>query len=207
VNGTVIWGNFSLFAGWVDKDNNKMPAYWVVRYNTDGGSSVPAKFVSTSNGPVAFSTDETATKDGFVFGGWLTRPGDSDYRWENGTEIRSDLWLFAEWKEGNTAINEAKSFDGKHGIVAVKNPVVGDFAEFVVKTPEKWTNAKLTIYDNLGSVVFSDQKRLAAGDDKMKWDLRNANGRAVAAGSYVAVVECQGANNAYRYYTKFGVKK
>jgi len=208
VNGTVIYANTSLFAAWLDADGNKMPAFWKVEFETDGGSEVPVKLVSTANGPVAFSTDATSTKEGFIFGGWLTIP-DSDEKWVNGTFIASDWKLFAQWRtdDGSNAISDAKKYDGRHGIIAVKNPVVGDLAEFVVKTPEKWTDAKLTIYDNLGNVVFSNERRLTISDDKMKWNLRNGNARAVAAGGYLAVVECKGANGTYRYYTKFGVKK
>jgi len=166
---------------------------------------------------------DAPTKEGFEFAGWFT---DMTFakEWTAASQIVRDTTIYAKWEEirgggddnelppisepgPNNAVKAGKSFDGKHGIIAVKNPVIGDFAEFVVKTPENWTNAKLTIYDNAGNVVFSDERRLTINDDRMKWNLRNANARAVAAGGYLAVVECEGASGIYRYYTKFGVKK
>jgi len=168
---------------------------------------------------------DAPTKEGFEFAGWFTDTIFSK-EWTAASQIVRDTTIYAKWEEirnvdggddgpqiinpgdnGGSAIKGGKNYDGRYGIIAVKNPVAGDLAEFVVKTPENWTNAKLTIYDNLGNVVFSDERRLTINDDRMKWNLRNANARAVAAGSYLAVVECQGASANYMYYTKFGVRK
>jgi len=163
---------------------------------------------------------DAPTKEGYDFKGWFT---DTTWvkEWTAASQIVRDTTIYAKWKarendsgivivtppDSGTAIKGGKGFDGKHGIAAVKNPVGGDFAEFVIKTPESWTLAKLTIYDNLGNVVFSDERRLTIRDDRMKWNLRNGNVRTVAAGSYLAVVECKGASGTYQYYTKFGVRK
>jgi len=174
-----------------------------ITFDSRGGSSVPEESVAAGT---AYTPAAVSTQSGYTFGGWYTNSGVTT-KWVDGTIVNSDIKLYAKWTKETAALSGAKSFDGKHGIVVVKNPVVGDFAEFVVKTPESWTVAKLTIYDNLGNVVASNERRLTANDDKMKWNLRNANARAVAAGTYLAVVECQGANGVYRYYTKFGVRK
>ena len=180
-----------------------VPTTVKITFNSKGGSEVAEE---TINAGTAYTPSAVPTQSGFTFAGWYTNSATTT-KWVDGTSVDKDITLYAKWIKDNTALSRAKSFDGKHGIIVVKNPVVGGFAEFVVKTPEKWVDVKLTIYDNLGNAVFSNERRLTISDNKMKWDLRNANGRAVAAGSYLAVVECKGANGIYRYYTKFGVLK
>ena len=192
-------------------------AEFTITFYTDGGSSVEPVKVASKVYPNAaiFIPTQTPEREGFDFAGWYADMERTEI-WTASSEVVSDTTLYAVWNEirnnggdngGEGAIKGGKGFDGRHGITVVKNPVVSDFAEFVVRTPENWTNAKLTIYDNLGNVVFFDQQRLTISNDRMKWNLRNTNGRTVAAGTYLAVVECQGAVGVYQYYTKFGVRK
>jgi len=196
---------------------------YVIKFNTNGGSSfedvrVPSvswfnKCDTCKYGFSVYVPNETPTKDRYNFVDWFADAALTKI-WSWNSEIISDTTIHAKWEavpdvpdSGGSAIKGNKGFDGKYGIIAVKNPVVGDFAEFVVKTPERWIDAKLTIYDNVGNVVFSDEHRLTISDNRMKWNLRNGNARAVVSGIYLAVVECKGANGVYQYYTKFGVRK
>jgi len=190
-------------------------ASYLIMFESNGGNRLENVRVESLVYPkvVNYYPDAVMTKDGFNFKGWFADAALSgEWTWKS--EVIRDTTLYAKWEavpdvpdSGGSAIKGNKGFDGKYGIIAVKNPVVGDFAEFVVKTPERWIDAKLTIYDNVGNVVFSNERRLTISDNRMKWNLRNGNARAVASGIYLAVVECKGANGVYQYYTKFGVRK
>jgi len=91
----------------------------------------------------------------------------------------------------------------QYGIIVVKNPA-NENAEFIVKTPEV-SQIALSIYDNLGNVVFVGA---IAPDRPLIWDLKNQNGRIVANGTYLVVVEAVSQNGTrYRYSAKLGVKK
>ncbi|MDR0304515.1 MAG: C10 family peptidase [Chitinispirillales bacterium] len=179
---------------------------YTITFNSNGGNAVADVEVEESN---SFYPQDEMLKDGFTFAGWFTDE-DFETEWTENSVIVSDTTLYAKWIDDDTGISGIESFDGTNGIIITKNPVIGDFAEFIVKAPAGKYFAKLTIFDNLGNAVRSLERQLSAKDDndKIKWDLRNNNKRAVAAGTYLALVECKGADKkTYRYYTKFGVKK
>jgi flagellar hook assembly protein FlgD len=103
-----------------------------------------------------------------------------------------------------TSINNYKKFDGKHGIVVSQNPVFGDQAEFMIKTPEA-AQINIRILDNLGNTVLETNGR---NDETFVWDLRNNAGRFVANGVYLILVEATGINQRrFTYSAQMGVKR
>jgi hypothetical protein len=55
-------------------------------------------------------------------------------------------------KQDLTSIREVSPKNKKHGILVEKNPITGDFAEILVKTPEA-TQINIFVYDNTGNVA------------------------------------------------------
>ncbi|MCL2845345.1 MAG: hypothetical protein FWE23_07850 [Chitinivibrionia bacterium] len=98
----------------------------------------------------------------------------------------------------------------RYGIL-LKNPIVSDVARIRVKTPEP-ARINLRIFDVLGNVVFSVDD-VGAGfkpaptiDGAIFWNLTNNNGRRVANGAYLIIVEATGiSGKIYRYRAKIGV--
>jgi hypothetical protein len=102
-----------------------------------------------------------------------------------------------------TSLRDYKKFDGKYGVVVTTNPIKGNSAEFVVKTPEK-AEINLIVYDMTGNVVF----RTSGRDEKIVWNLTNPAGRFVANGTYLVIVEARGmSGKVYMYYGQVGVNR
>ena len=102
-----------------------------------------------------------------------------------------------------TSLRDYKKFDGKYGVVVTTNPIKGNSAEFVVKTPEK-AEINLIVYDMTGNVVF----RTSGRDEKIVWNLTNPAGRFVVNGTYLVIVEARGmSGKVYMYYGQVGVNR
>jgi|GEM_PF-1783883 len=74
--------------------------YYDVKFNTNGGSSVPAQSIrrnSTANEPQA------PTKDGYTFEGWYT---DAQYTkaYDFGAKVTKDITLYAKWSENKPIV-------------------------------------------------------------------------------------------------------
>jgi flagellar hook assembly protein FlgD len=105
-----------------------------------------------------------------------------------------------------TSINTAKKFNGKYGIILSENPV-SDKAEMRIVLPngEKAVEAKITIYDMTGNVVFVGANLRVC---PFVWNLTNTAGRNVANGTYLVIAEVVGASGQrYHYSAKLGVKR
>ena len=74
-------------------------------------------------------------------------------------------------------------------------------------------NAKLTIYDQVGNVVYHATYDRVGGNDTRaaefaRWDLNNRNGRKVASGIYLAVLLAREKDGSVKkYITKIGIKE
>ncbi|MCL1946168.1 MAG: hypothetical protein FWF51_03315 [Chitinivibrionia bacterium] len=112
----------------------------------------------------------------------------------------------------NTNIKAQKSGNGL-GIIFAKNivSVSADKELKIIETvisrdSDKKVSAqasKTVIYDNTGNVVFSGE-----GKNASAWDLRNKQGRIVANGTYLVIVEAKDKNGkVYWYSAKVGVNK
>ena len=120
-------------------------------------------------------------------------------------EINFTITKFVCIKENPTSISKNNSFHKKHGILIKRNPVVVDFAEIRVITPEN-ALVNIIIYDNIGNVVFN--KSGLKNDDNILWDLANNAGRIIANGSYLIVAHAKGINGKnYVYSGKIGIKR
>lgn len=110
-------------------------------------------------------------------------------------------------KEGSvTPIRKNIGDTGKYAITLAKN-VVSDFAEIVIRSPELST-VKLVFFDQAGNAVFGKEFPASRSEFNIIWDLQNANGKRVSAGTYLLVAEVKGASGkVYMYSAKIGVKK
>lgn len=107
-----------------------------------------------------------------------------------------------------TPINKTTK-SGKYGLRFAQN-IVSEKAEIYVGLPEqeKISETKITIYDNIGNLVFNSRGVLNTPYNKIVWDLRNSAGRFVANGTYLVIAEVKNLNGiTYIYSTKLGVKR
>ena len=95
----------------------------------------------------------------------------------------------------------------KFGIAFAKNPTE-EIAEMIVSIPEN-SQVSLVIYDKTGNILNMQRFRTDRdGNAKAEWDLTNRNGRKVASGIYVVLIEAEGVSGRYyRYSAKLGVRK
>ena len=117
-------------------------------------------------------------------------------------------------QNANSIVNIGASKGSATGIRFAVNPV-SDRAEISVVLPGmRATEAvapTVVIYDMTGNVVFEcrgDCPQSPANNGTIVWDLRNKNGRFVANGTYLVVVEAKDRNGAvYRYSARLGVNR
>ena len=107
---------------------------------------------------------------------------------------------------GNVSVKKENPRNKKYGIFC-ENPISGK-AEIYLRTPEKSKFVKISVFDNLGGIVFNSESRGCDLELKTVWDLRNLSGKEVACGIYFALAEVRGVSGKiYRYDTKIGVKR
>jgi hypothetical protein len=117
--------------------------------------------------------------------------------------VFDDKIILEDADNHNVAMKDISRSDRKYGIIIEKNPTTTDFAEIKIRAPEK-AEVKLTIYDNVGNVVYDATTR----NDKFSWNLTNGAGRAVANGTYQVVAQVKSANGkTYAYSAKLGVRR
>ncbi|MCL1947078.1 MAG: hypothetical protein FWF51_08030 [Chitinivibrionia bacterium] len=138
--------------------------------------------------------------------------GDSfDYRFYPSTDNRSMVRRGSEYVYKRVIASSApvsiskpiKSGDGL-GIIFEKS-IVSDELKIVKIALPDGKERKITsvaIYDNTGNVVFSGE-----GANAKLWNLRNKQGRIVANGSYLVIVEAKSGDKSYWYSAKIGVKR
>jgi len=95
----------------------------------------------------------------------------------------------------------------RYGIKLTNGNIVSDKAEFSVVLPnDKSTDVNIIVYDNTGNVVF--EKSEEKSDNEILWDLTNLQGRKIANGSYLIIVQAKGnSGKIYRYSVKIGVRR
>ncbi|MCL2845068.1 MAG: hypothetical protein FWE23_06420 [Chitinivibrionia bacterium] len=126
--------------------------------------------------------------------------------------------LVVRLSQGSTSIRRTESRDNRHGIV-LENAIVSDVARISVITPEPAT-INLRILDNLGNVVFTETATHPYGrvlnpplhSSAIVWNLTNTNGRFVANGTYLIVVETQclaspSGGRRFTYSARIGVNR
>ncbi|MCL1947202.1 MAG: hypothetical protein FWF51_08670, partial [Chitinivibrionia bacterium] len=108
----------------------------------------------------------------------------------------------------NTNISDVKKSGNNFGIIFEKNVVSDELKiiEVVIsRDGDKKVSAqasKTIIYDNTGNIVFSGE-----GKNAIAWNLRNKQGRFVANGTYLVIVEAKNGDKSYWYSAKIGVKR
>jgi len=114
--------------------------------------------------------------------------------------------------QGPTSIRNNNTRDNRYGIV-LENAIVSDVARISVITPEP-AAVNMVILDNLGNVVFSADdvragfKPAPTADGAIVWNLQNFNGRFVANGTYLIVVETTCiSGRRFQYSTRIGVNR
>jgi len=89
--------------------------------------------------------------------------------------------------------------------ILLKRNVVSDKAEFWVVLPaDKIVGVEAVVLDYTGNLLFKERH---VGEEPFVWDLRNLQGRQVAAGSYLIIAKVLGVNDGYIFKAKVGVKR
>jgi len=127
--------------------------------------------------------------------------------------------------------NRENFLDDGYGIL-LENAIVSDFARISIITPEP-AMANITIFDNLGNVVWTENGvgayciRPAMPDERTTmnnvgdlgvcntplqnaviWNITNPNGRFVANGTYIIIAKATGiSGRIYRYSARIGVRR
>jgi len=121
-----------------------------------------------------------------------------------------------------TSIRHRETENRRYGIILEENPV-SDSAVIFIRTPESAT-VTLRIMDALGNVVFSETAADPYGrvgrqglhfvsnpplhSSAIIWNLTNTNGRFVANGAYLVVVEAIGVSGQrFTYSTRIGISR
>ena len=102
--------------------------------------------------------------------------------------------------------NDVQKSDSRYGIRFAKN-IVSDkleITDIILPDNENVSEIKAIIYDNTGNIVYSKAER----GKKAVWNLTNSNGRTVANGTYLVIVEAKSyRGKSYWYSAKIGVKR
>ncbi|MCL2845692.1 MAG: hypothetical protein FWE23_09655 [Chitinivibrionia bacterium] len=165
----------------------------------------------------------TSTVNSFGNGDW------TGFAAKGNQDVFEDA-IIVKYRFENGGANSIRNPDNRniqtsrHGIL-LENAIVSDFAKISVITPEQAT-ANLRILDNLGNVVFSADgvgagfarpENRTNGDlggqtpplhNAIIWNLTNNNGRFVANGAYLIIVEATGiSGRRFTYSARIGVNR
>jgi hypothetical protein len=139
----------------------------------------------------------------------LTDP--DNHRWVGEDGNSEPLTL--EWSiVAATSIRDNTRNNNRQGIIFVSGNIVSDKAEIAVR---EGTITRVVIYDAIGNIVAStplshqdNANSVTERSRSVSWDLRNLDGRFVASGSYLVVVETKDQNGrVYRHSAVLGVKR
>jgi len=161
--------------------------------------------------------DVTATPlAGFHFVSWTVSGGvtavesDSTGRFR----ITANGTITALFDVASNIINNSNTTASLYGkFIACPNPVTGGQKVVLYYQGRAAYNIKLTIFDQVGNVVYHNTYEKVGGDDKRAmefacWDQNNRNGRKAASGTYLAVLVFKDRNgNSNRLITKIGLKE
>lgn len=125
---TPINANITLTASYVEVDNTK----YVVTFEANGGSTVPAKVVS----PKSTISLPLSIKDGYILVGWYTDKT-FEHEFTSNTEINNYLTLYAKWEvpAGDTYYDV--TFDLDNGATNIVEKVKENGLAIKPATPEK----------------------------------------------------------------------
>jgi hypothetical protein len=181
---------------------------WTELQNQDReitGLNTPNSIVLTLNNPITARYIRLGITNG-------PTSGNPDF-----TQVR-EIRVFGE-SGGATFIRNREIPDNRFGIL-LENAIVSDVARISVITPEPAT-VNMVILDNLGNVVFSADGVEARtygqvyminlpqqNNNPIVWNLTNNNGRYVANGTYLILVEAIGiSGRRFTYSAKIGVNR
>ena len=115
-NNTVATGDIDAYAQWYDDPNEENYIYYMVSFNSMGGSEVPSQRIS-ENGLI--TEPSVPTRSQYKFLGWYR---DTSYaeQWDFSKDVvTNDMYLYAKWMSW-TDEQEAERQDNLNGIYWVK---------------------------------------------------------------------------------------
>lgn len=192
--------------------------YRVSIESNEGGYFKPGNDVLGYGGELKIV--EAYPEEGFHFNGWYKiTDGDTSFADDNFRHTfrcGSEFTLYASFEKISTGIinktpKRPSPISKKGTVLVAPNPVkrAEEQCDIYFRTPFEGF-AKMTIYDPLGNVVTSSARYVQAVEYMSqapfyKWNLRNRDGRKVAKGTYLAVVEINGIRTK-NYVCKIGIK-
>ncbi|MCL2844928.1 MAG: S8 family serine peptidase [Chitinivibrionia bacterium] len=210
-NGERIPANFPANVPQTDIDLDFAMTGWTELQNQDReitGLNTPNSVVLTLNTPITARYIRLGITNGTASA--------ADF-----TQVR-EIRVFGE-SGGSTFIRNREILDNRFGIL-LENAIVSALARISVITPEPAT-VNMVILDNLGNVVFSadgvgaESARRTYGqvysinlpqqnNNPIVWNLTNNNGRYVANGTYLILVEAIGiSGRRFTYSARIGVNR
>lgn len=185
---------------------------YVVTFNSQGGSSVAAKYVSYNT---AVSQPAAPTRTGYTFGGWYTNAACTT-AWNFAAKVTSDKTLYAKWTEnqytitynlnkGKNSTKNPKTYTITTNVIKLQNPTRTGYifkgwykdAKFKTKVTQikKGSTGKVTLYAKWENVSTPKQTTVSK--------LTNKSGKKLS----VTINKVSGADGyEIRYATKSSMK-
>ena len=106
---TPVTSNITLYAKWTPESSTEEPDEYTVTFDTQGGSPIDAKTVTSGTACTEPATNPT--KAGSTFAGWYTDSACTDgSEYDFSKPVTSNITLYAKWIEDGTGNQDSKGF-------------------------------------------------------------------------------------------------
>ncbi len=172
-NETIATGNIDAYAQWYDDPNQENDIYYVVSFNSMGGSEVPAQRVVENT---LLTEPAAPKKSGHKIVGWYTTP-EYEVQWDFSKDVvTNDMYLYAKWMTW-TDEQEAEYQDNLNGIYWVK----------IIRRQE----VSLANYFAGAAKLKAENKKIARVNSKKRTVKGKKAGNTLITGTFAADVEAK----------------
>jgi uncharacterized repeat protein (TIGR02543 family) len=115
---TPVNDNITVYANWTGGDQ------YTVTFDAQGGSASQSSISVAAGGYITYLP--TATRNGYVFGGWYTQADGWGYQFTDDTPVNDNITVYANWTEGDqyTVIFDAQGGSASQSSISV---AAGDY--------------------------------------------------------------------------------